>query len=94
MPKKRRKSLVGHNASWIFVPLAQAPGNAQIDFGGAFVVIAEVEQEAHFQCGDLTHSPFQNQMVLEWSEQRTQIQSILPSSRSNCWAFWNDLLDQ
>lgn len=40
----------------VFVPLAHPPGDAQADFGEAFVVIAGVEQKAHFQCFDLPHS--------------------------------------
>jgi len=33
--------------------LAHPPGDAQADFGEALVVIAGVEQKAHFQCFDL-----------------------------------------
>ena len=40
----------------VFVPLAHPPGDAQADFGEALVVIAGVEQKAHFQCFDLPHS--------------------------------------
>jgi transposase len=40
----------------VFVPLAHPPGDAQADFGEAYVVIAGVEQKAHFQCFDLPHS--------------------------------------
>ena len=40
----------------VFVPLAHTPGDAQADFGEALVVIAGVEQKAHFQCFDLPHS--------------------------------------
>jgi transposase len=40
----------------VFVPLAHLPGEAQADFGEALVVIAGVEQKAHFQCMDLPHS--------------------------------------
>jgi transposase len=40
----------------VFVPLAHPPGNAQADFGEALVVIAGIEQKAHFQCFDLPHS--------------------------------------
>jgi transposase len=40
----------------VFVPLAHPPGNAQADFGEALVVIAGVEQKAHFQCFDLPQS--------------------------------------
>jgi transposase len=40
----------------VFVPLAHPPGDAQADFGEALVVIAGVEQKAHFQCMDLPHS--------------------------------------
>jgi transposase len=40
----------------VFVPLAHPPGDAQADFGEALVVIAEVEQKAHFQCFDLPQS--------------------------------------
>jgi transposase len=38
------------------VPLAHPPGDAQADFGEALVVIAGVEQKAHFQCFDLPYS--------------------------------------
>lgn len=38
------------------MPLAHPPGNAQADFGEALVVIAVVEQKAHFQCFDLPQS--------------------------------------
>ncbi len=40
----------------VFVPLAHPPGDAQADFGEAVVVIAGVEQKAHFLCLDLPHS--------------------------------------
>src|ERR1700691_2445314 len=40
----------------VFVPLAHTPGDAQADFGEALVVIAGIEQMAHFQCFDLPHS--------------------------------------
>jgi transposase len=40
----------------VFVPLAHSPGGAQADFGEAMVVIAGVEQKAHFLCMDLPHS--------------------------------------
>jgi transposase len=38
------------------VPLSHAPGEAQADFGEAVVVIAGVEQKAHFMAFDLPHS--------------------------------------
>jgi transposase len=40
----------------MFVPLSHAPGEAQADFGEAVVVIAGVEQKAHFMAFDLPHS--------------------------------------
>src|SRR5580700_7142060 len=40
----------------MFVPLSHAPGEAQADFGEAVVVIAGVEQTAHFMAFDLPHS--------------------------------------
>jgi transposase len=40
----------------VFVPLMHPPGDAQADFGEALVVIAGVEQKAHFQCFDLPQS--------------------------------------
>ena len=40
----------------VFVPLAHPPGEAQADFGEALVVIAGIEQKAHFQCMDLPYS--------------------------------------
>ncbi len=40
----------------MFVPLSHAPGHAQADFGEADVVIAGVEQRAHFFAMDLPHS--------------------------------------
>jgi transposase len=40
----------------VFVPLAHPPGDAQADFGEALVVLAGIEQKAHFQCFDLPHS--------------------------------------
>jgi transposase len=40
----------------MFVPLAHAPGEAQVDFGEARVMIAAVEQKAHFMVFDLPHS--------------------------------------
>jgi transposase len=40
----------------VFIPLAHPPGDAQADFGEALVVIAGVEQKAHFQCFDLPYS--------------------------------------
>ena len=40
----------------MFIPLRHAPGEAQADFGEAQVVIAGVEQKAHFMVFDLPHS--------------------------------------
>jgi len=40
----------------VFVPLAHPPGDAQVDFGEALVVIGGIEQKAHFQCMDLPHA--------------------------------------
>jgi transposase len=40
----------------MFVPLAHPPGHAQADFGEAVVIIAGVEQKAHFFAMDLPHS--------------------------------------
>ena len=40
----------------MFVPLTHAPGEAQADFGEALVVMAGVEQKAHFLAMDLPHS--------------------------------------
>ena len=40
----------------VFIPLAHPPGDGQADFGEALVVIAGVEQKAHFQCFDLPYS--------------------------------------
>ena len=40
----------------MFIPLTHAPGEAQADFGEAQVVIASVEQKAHFMAFDLPHS--------------------------------------
>jgi transposase len=40
----------------MFVPLTHAPGEAQTDFGEAQVVIAGVEQKAHFMVFELPHS--------------------------------------
>jgi len=49
----REKKLGGQE---MFVPLSHAPGEAQADFGEAVVVIAGVEQKAHFMVFDLPHS--------------------------------------
>jgi transposase len=40
----------------MFVPLTHPPGEAQADFGEALVVIAGVEQKAHYLAMDLPHS--------------------------------------
>jgi transposase len=40
----------------MFVPLTHAPGEAQADFGEALVVVAGVEQKAHYLAMDLPHS--------------------------------------
>jgi transposase len=40
----------------MFVPLTHAPGEAQADFGEALVVIAGIEQKAHYLAMDLPHS--------------------------------------
>ena len=40
----------------MYVPLTHAPGDAQADFGEAVVVIAGVEQKAHYLAMDLPHS--------------------------------------
>jgi transposase len=49
----REKKLGGRE---MFIPLTHAPGEAQADFGEAMVVIAGVEQKAHFMVFDLPHS--------------------------------------
>jgi len=40
----------------MFVPLVHPAGEAQVDFGEALVVIAGVEQKAHYMVMDLPHS--------------------------------------
>src|ERR1017187_5906946 len=40
----------------MFIPLTHTPGEAQADFGEALVVIAGVEQKAHYLAMDLPHS--------------------------------------
>ena len=40
----------------VFVPLLHRPGEAQVDFGEAVVVIAGMEQKAHYLAMDLPHS--------------------------------------
>jgi len=40
----------------MFVPLTHPAGEAQVDFGEALVVIAEVERKAHYLVMDLPHS--------------------------------------
>jgi len=40
----------------VFVPLVHPPGDAQVDFGEALVVIGGEEQKAHFLCTDLPQS--------------------------------------
>ena len=40
----------------MFVPLVHPPGNAQVDFGEAVVVVDGVEQKGHFLAMDLPHS--------------------------------------
>jgi transposase len=40
----------------MFIPLTHAPGEAQVDFGEALVVIAGVERKAHYLAMDLPHS--------------------------------------
>ena len=40
----------------MFVPLVHPPGNAQVDFGEAVVVVNGVEQKGHFLAMDLPHS--------------------------------------
>lgn len=40
----------------MFVPLAHAPGHAQVDFGEAVGIIGGVECKLHFLCMDLPHS--------------------------------------
>ncbi len=40
----------------MFIPLTHAPGEAQADFGEALVVVAGVEQKAHYLAMDLAHS--------------------------------------
>ena len=49
-----REARVRHKE--VFVPLVHPPGDAQADFGEALVVIAGVEQKAHFLCLDLPQS--------------------------------------
>ena len=40
----------------VFVPLVHPPGDAQVDFGEALVVVSGEEQKAHFLCMDLPQS--------------------------------------
>src|SRR5271166_5094357 len=40
----------------MFIPLTHAPGEAQVDFGEALVVISGVEKKAHYLAMDLPHS--------------------------------------
>jgi hypothetical protein len=40
----------------MFIPLTHAPGEAQADFGEALVMIAGLEQKAHYLAMDLPHS--------------------------------------
>ena len=40
----------------VFVPLVHPPGDAQVDFGEALVVVGGEEQKAHFLCMDLPQS--------------------------------------
>jgi transposase len=40
----------------MFIPLTHTPGEAQADFGEALVVIAGVQQKAHYLVMDLPHS--------------------------------------
>jgi len=40
----------------MFVPLVHRPGEAQAEFGEALVVIARVQQKAHFLAMDCPHS--------------------------------------
>jgi len=40
----------------MFVPLSHSPGHAQVDFGEALAIIADVEQKIHFLVMDLPHS--------------------------------------
>lgn len=40
----------------MFIPLTHAPGEAQADFGEAMVMIAGLEEKAHFMAFDLPHS--------------------------------------
>jgi transposase len=40
----------------MFVPLAHAPGHAQVDFGEAVAVVGGVRQKIHFFCMDLPYS--------------------------------------
>jgi transposase len=49
----RRTTLQGRE---MFVPLTHPSGEAQVDFGEALVVIAGVEQKAHYLVMDLPHS--------------------------------------
>lgn len=49
-----RQSKIGGQE--VFVQLRHAPGEEQADFGEAMVVIADVEQTAHFAVFDLPHS--------------------------------------
>ena len=46
----------GLHSREMFIPLTHAPGEAQADFGEALVVIAGVEQKAHYLAMDLPHS--------------------------------------
>ena len=54
----------------LFVPLIHPPGDAQVDFGEAVVVVGGVEQKGHFLAMDLPHSdaPFVEIFLKETTE--------------------------
>jgi transposase len=49
-----RQAKIG--AQEMFVPLSHAPGDAQVDFGEAVVILGGVERVAHYLAFDLPHS--------------------------------------
>ena len=67
----------------MFVPLQHPPGEAQVDFGEADVIVAGVEQRAHFFVMDLPHSD--DAFVMAFPAETTE---AFCEGHNRAFAYW------
>jgi hypothetical protein len=69
----------------MFIPLTHAPGEAQVGFGEALVVIAGVEQKTHYLAMDLPHSDDWSKPASVSSRPSAYFQSMRARTASEAW---------